>query len=283
MDTFKIKAVLAAAKYKSFSRAAEEFSYTPSAFSHMTSSFEKELGVCLFKRSNSGVELTENGAILCESFEALLEAEKQIYEKAATLQKELTKELKIVTYSSISRTLLPKILTELKAENPEIRLNVRVADNAREWLDNNTADIVFADNYAIDSKDLIPITRDKYYVVTPNGYTDKKQISREELYDSPFLYTDDTFSKLNFEKDRFRDFIVMRSDDDLSILKMIRDGMGISVLPWLLLEGNTEGLSVIEYVPETKRIIGYACRSELRNSQILKSLKRIIRKLNISK
>ncbi len=282
MDTFKIKAVLAAAKHKNFSKAAEEFSYTPSAFSHMTSAFEKELGVCLFKRSNTGVELTYEGSILCKKFEKLLQAEKDIFDTAALLNNDIEKELKIVTYSSISRTLLPKILIELKKEHPNIHLNVRVADSTREWLENDTADIVFADNYALCTKTWTPITEDKYYVVAPAGYTDKKQLSKDELYDYPFLYTDDTFSKLNFEKDRFREFIVMRSDDDLSIIKMIRDGMGISVLPGLLLEGNTEGLSVIEYLPDTKRTIGYSYRKELRHSQILRSLKRIIQKIQLS-
>ena len=51
MDTLKIKIVLAAVKHGSLSRAAEEFSYTPSAFSHTLKSFEESLGVSIFKRS----------------------------------------------------------------------------------------------------------------------------------------------------------------------------------------------------------------------------------------
>ena len=58
MDTVKIRAVLAAAKYGSLSKAAQEFSYTPSAFSHMLVTFEKELGVRIFERSSKGVTLS---------------------------------------------------------------------------------------------------------------------------------------------------------------------------------------------------------------------------------
>ena len=47
METMKIKAILAAAKYQTLSRAAEDFSYTPSALSHMADAFEEELGVKL--------------------------------------------------------------------------------------------------------------------------------------------------------------------------------------------------------------------------------------------
>ena len=44
METMKIKAVVAAAEHKSFSRAAEEFSYTPSAFSHMMGGLRRRSG-----------------------------------------------------------------------------------------------------------------------------------------------------------------------------------------------------------------------------------------------
>ena len=42
MDTFKIKAIVTAVQHQSLSRAAEEFSYTPAAFSHMIAAFEKD-------------------------------------------------------------------------------------------------------------------------------------------------------------------------------------------------------------------------------------------------
>ena len=61
MDTNKIKMFLLTEKYKSFSKTAEEFSYTPSAISHIADSLEEELGVKLFIRSRKGVELTEAG------------------------------------------------------------------------------------------------------------------------------------------------------------------------------------------------------------------------------
>ena len=74
MDTMKIRAVLAAAKYGSLSKAAQEFSYTPSAFSHLLASFEADLGLRLFQRSSKGVILSPQGAALLPKFEAMLSA-----------------------------------------------------------------------------------------------------------------------------------------------------------------------------------------------------------------
>ena len=70
MDTTRIKAILLAAKYKNLSRAAEEFSYTPSALSHMADALEAELGVKLLLRTRAGVSLTEAGEQLKEKMEA---------------------------------------------------------------------------------------------------------------------------------------------------------------------------------------------------------------------
>ena len=52
MDVFKIKAVLTAVRLGSLSKAAEEISYTPSAFSRLLSSLEEELGVSVLVRSS---------------------------------------------------------------------------------------------------------------------------------------------------------------------------------------------------------------------------------------
>ena len=71
METFKIKAILAAAEYKSLSKAAEAYSYTPSAFSHMLSSFERELGVRILERSSTGVCFTEEGLRLYPHFQEM--------------------------------------------------------------------------------------------------------------------------------------------------------------------------------------------------------------------
>ena len=56
------------AKYKNFSLAAKELSYTPSALSHIADSLENELGVKLFIRTRKGVEITDDGKMLYEKF-----------------------------------------------------------------------------------------------------------------------------------------------------------------------------------------------------------------------
>ena len=59
-----LRAFEAAARLKSFSKAAEELSVTPAAISHQIHALEHDLGVQLFRRLNRAVELTASARVL---------------------------------------------------------------------------------------------------------------------------------------------------------------------------------------------------------------------------
>jgi len=59
-----LRAFEAAARLKSFSKAAEELNVTPAAISHQIHALEQDLGVQLFHRRNRAVELTVSAKVL---------------------------------------------------------------------------------------------------------------------------------------------------------------------------------------------------------------------------
>lgn len=59
-----LRAFEAAARLKSFSKAAEELNVTPAAISHQIHALEADLGVSLFRRGNRAVELTASARVL---------------------------------------------------------------------------------------------------------------------------------------------------------------------------------------------------------------------------
>ena len=109
METMKIKAILSAAKYKSLSRAAEDFSYTPSALSHMADSLEEELGVKLLLRTRTGVSLTEEGMLLAEKMDAVLRAENELIAAASEIGGE---------HFNLSFALHREAIQERESEHP---------------------------------------------------------------------------------------------------------------------------------------------------------------------
>ena len=261
MDTMKIKAVLAAAKHGSLSKAAQEFSYTPSALSHLLASFEEELGVRLFERSAKGVTLSAQGAQLLPKFEKMLQVEQAISDTVRALIAKNGSEVRIATYSSISRNFLSRFLADFKKEHPDIALSVHVADDLSGWLENGRADVIFADNIVLSDKELVPIATDRYWAVAPEGMLDgKESVTREELYELPHIFTDDEYLQTVFEKSRFRELIYFKSDDDHAVVQMVRAGMGVAVMPELVLQGNMRGVSLLELTPAVTRTLGFAVK-----------------------
>jgi DNA-binding transcriptional LysR family regulator len=261
MDTMKIKAVLAAARHGSLSKAAQDFSYTPSALSHLLATFEEELGVRLFDRSAKGVTLSAQGRELLPKFEAMLQAEQAISDTVRALIAKNGSEVRIATYSSISRNFLSRFLADFKKAHPEIRLSVHVADDLTGWLEEGRADVTFADNNVLSAKELVPIATDRYWAVAPEGLLDgKESITREELYELPHIFTDDEYLQTVFEKERFRELIYFKSDDDHAVVQMVRAGMGVAVMPALVLQGNMRGVSLLELTPAVTRTLGFATK-----------------------
>lgn len=276
MDTFKIKAVLAAVRLGSLSKAAAEFSYTPSAFSHMLAGFEAQLGVPILERCSTGVRLTEQGAALLPKFEELLRCEKDIFDTVSASCGKNARELRIATYSSISRNLLSRFLKEFKKSNPDIKLSIHVADNLEGWLEEGRADVIFADNIVLGKNAWCPISTDRYWVVAPEGLLgDKESLTREELYALPHIFTDDEYLQTVLEKDKFHELIYFKSEDDQAVIQMVRAGMGVAVMPELVLQGNLRGVSLLELEPAVTRTLGFATRKGVRSPAVAKFVKHI--------
>ncbi len=270
MDTFKIKAILAAVQHQSLSRAAEDFSYTPSAFSHMTAAFEKELGVQLFRRHSKGVELTDAGKALYPKLQAMLQSEKDLLDTAAELAGHTGPALRIATYSSISRNFLSDILKEFKKQYPEIRISVTVSDNLAGWLQEDRADILFADTPAFGDNEWTAIIEDRFLAVAPqNMVGDRRIITREELYEYPQIFTDDRPLREYFDVSRFKELTRFHSEDDLSVVNMVRTGLGITILPALALKGNADGTALLELDPPLKRTLGFGYKKGRKKSPAL--------------
>ena len=270
MDTLKIKIVLMAAKYKSLSRTAEKLSYTPSAVSRTLSMFEKQLGVELFKRTKVGVELTSEGERMIPYLESILSAEKSLLDEAARTRDNRQQELKIGTYSSIFRSYLTHILKDFHEKNKNINLSVSVSDDLHGCLNDGRTDIVFADEKVLSNNGFVPILEDDYYVIAPREwFSGRECVGREELYEFSYIDTDDAYSNEYFEKERFSRRIYLKSEDDLSVINTVREGMGFTLLPELVFQKNMRDITVLRIEPRITRRLGFAYKKDAYESAAL--------------
>lgn len=257
MDTLKIRAILSAVKQKSLSKAAEEISYTPSALSHMADSLEVELGVRLLKRTPFGVELTEEGKTLYDELTAVIKAEDELFQKARTLQEQKAQELRIGTYSSISQHILPELLHDFKRVYPEVKVSISVGDRLRKWLDEDIADVLFTDENSVENNVWLPLKEEPFVAIVPaNAFKSKKSVEHEELYAHSYISTNETKVHRYFDESKFRSVLHFDSVDDMSVLSMVKEEIGIAILPSLVVKKPYKGVRALKLNPEITRTIG---------------------------
>ena len=263
MDIQKIKVILSAIEHKSLSRAAEEISYTPSAMSHIADAIERELGVKILQRTPLGISLTPEGQEIYPHLLAIVEAEKNLLRVTNSVKTAKENHLRIGTFSSISQELLPEIISKFRLAHPEIKISVSVEDNLQDWLEYGLVDVIFADQLCFGENEWIPIKEDPFVAVFPEGMlNDKKVVSKEELYDHTYISINEKLLEPYFDQTKFPNVVNFESVDNVSVLYMIKQGLGFSVLPSLMTNKKIKGVKTLKLDPPVIRTIGFAYKKD---------------------
>lgn len=217
----------------------------------MLRGLEQELGLPLLKRSPAGISLTEAGKQLLPLFRKAVEAENAIYAAAEKLTRQV---VRIGTYASVAKYVLPKIVKEFNKAYPQVRISVTVANRFTPETAGKL-DMVFAENDTVEGQCWLPLMEDEYAaVVREDCLVGKERVALEELEEMPFILPNDTVVKA-LCRDRFSDVLEVSSDDDTSMVSMVREGLGFTVLPKLSVEGEPE-VRTLGLKPAVKRTLG---------------------------
>lgn len=263
MDTSKIKAIFKAIECKSMSKAAETLSYTPSAMSHIVDAVEKELGVRILKRTPLGVEWSEYGLHLEPSLRRLVEAEDELMASAEAIVMQSEHQLRIGTYSSISYKILPELLKGFKTEYPNITVSIFIGNNLKDWIGSDIVDVTFDDVSGVQGNEWIPIMKDYYCAVMPTGILEgEKTVKREQLCRYPFIMVNDSHTRDYFLDLEFSETIKFTSVDDSSVLSMVKEGIGVSVLPSLSVTKHLRGIHTAKLEPALYRTLGISYKKK---------------------
>jgi LysR family transcriptional regulator, glycine cleavage system transcriptional activator len=122
-----LRAFEAAARLRSFSRAADELSVTPAAVSHQIHALEADLGVRLFHRLSRSVELTPSARLLLPG---LSEAFAGIQASVRRLRAHNdTGTLTVTASPSLAAKWLVPRLHRFQEQNPDIDVRISANDN----------------------------------------------------------------------------------------------------------------------------------------------------------
>jgi len=255
MDLFKIKTFLRAIELGSLSKAAQEMEYAPSALSHMMHALEQEIGLTLIKRSPAGIGLTENGQKLLPLFQAVVDAENAIHVSAKRLSGSQNV-IRIGTYSSVAKVILPKIIKSFNEEHPQAKVSVTVANRFSNKLVDSKLDVVLASRGETANSQWVPLWDDAYVILAKEDWLPGKDaVTLEDVEDFTFIMPSNSVVE-QLCRDRFRDVMEVSSDDDTSLISMVKEGLGITILPYLSVCAGFEGVRYLKLNPPFARTLG---------------------------
>ena len=231
-----------AAKYNSISIAAEKNYMSQSSVSYSISNLEKELGIDLLKRTNTGVTPTQIGELVLQKTEDIFKSIDEIVEM--TKEQRNSGDVNISCIPCICEWIIPKTLQSLREKAADILLSITTAESST--VAHNVSSGISEFGILIKYEGLerntdlkyTPLFRDEYllYVGKNSPYWDKDNITYKELMKQPYIAYRDEFKRYNggltnmIEANKFPN-IIFRTDDLDSIKSMITQNDYVAFFP----------------------------------------------------
>ncbi len=227
----------------SFTKAADSLNYAQSSVSKMIADLEKEWGVALLQRNKKGVYLTSSGEQILPYARKILNDFEEMQEKVNEINGIQSGIVRIGTFSSVAINWLPNVFAKFQKDYPGIDYEMLLGDydEVEKWINEGRVDCGFLRLPAGSDFDVITLKKDEYKAVLPQNHplTKKELLDYEDLNDQPFLLLEHggktEVSEL-LEKNNAHPNIRFITWEDYAIMSMVERGLGIGVLPELILK-----------------------------------------------
>lgn len=273
MSLSKYEILARVVEQKSLTRAAEALGCTQSAISHAISGLEAELGFAVVTRSRAGVRLTDEGARIMPAVRGILNYEEHLRQTAAAIRGLDSGTVRIGAFTSVAVHWLPSVIKEFQRDFPAVDIKLLNGDyhDVEQWLLDGSVDLGFVNVPNSLGCECIPLMEDRLLAILP---TDHKFASYPKF---PLVECEtEAFITLleasNHDANRalsaagIKPNIKFSTKDDYAIIAMVEQGLGISIMPELLLKGRHDNIKILELVPPSKRTIGVAISETSKHS-----------------
>ena len=272
MEFREISTFLQVAKFKSFSRAAEQLGYTQAAVTIQIKNLENELGVHLFDRTGKQTLLTHQGRIFY-NYASNITREISQAKDALSNPDELTGKLCLGTIESVCASVFPVLLREYHRRYPKV--NIKIVTDSPEILlhmmDKNTLDIVyFLDKPVYNTKwvKVLEKPEEVFFVSSSeNPLSKRRELNLDEVICQPFISTEkdasyrllleESLAEKGYELHPF-----LETGNTEFIINQLRHNLGVSFLPGFIVkkdldEGRLSRLDVRDFHLQVCRQIVY--------------------------
>lgn len=269
LNISKYMAFVTTVEYGSFTKAAEVLNYTQSAVSRMINDLEKEWKISLLERSKSGVKLTSDGLTLFPYAKEICDKYRNLKMQVDELNGLQSGIIRIGTFSSVATHWLPKIIKAFQKDYPNIDYELLLGDytEIETWILEGRVDCGFLRLPSHQQLETMFLEQDKLLAVLPENHylSNKEKVSVSDLCNEPFMLLQKG-SKADiseiFEKCGLSPNTHFTTWDDYAVMSMVESGLGISILPELILKRIPYNIITKELDIPAYRNIGFAVRDK---------------------
>lgn len=252
----------------SFTQAANKLNYSQSAVSQTIKALEQELGTTLVSRQTHRLRLTRDGEAYLPFLQEIAAAEARLERRKEELSQLQNSEIRLGTFTSISRTYLPPRIQAFSARYPGVRFSMRQGeyDEIAQWLSDGRIDLGFTNLDADQPQERRLLYEDRMVAVLPRTHrlAHKAEIRLQDLTSEPFLMLDEgDFSVVRraFEAEHLTPDVRYVVYDDYTILSMVQLGLGISMLYERVARGFEEQVALVPLHNAPKRRVALAWKN----------------------
>ena len=267
MDIQKYEAFLKTIELGSITKAAEALRYSQSGISRMIQEVEKELSLPLLERGRGGVRLTAEGTKLLPQIKALCNAHQSLLQQAGALKGLDAGLIRIGTFSSVATHWLPNIIKEFQKDYPNIEYEFLLGDyrEIEAWIHEGRVDCGFLCLPVQPDLDTIFLEQDAFLAILPAAHplAQAERIPLAALRKEPFLMLEKDKNPETadfFRREGLSPNVRFTAWDDYAILSIVESGLGVSLLPRLILKRIPYHIAARETVPSFHRDIVLALR-----------------------
>jgi len=266
MAQSKYKIFLSVVELGSLTKTAELYGYTQSAISHAINALENETRLRLLIRNRGGVRLTPDGERLMPQVRKIVDALDGFWETVDAVHGLEAGCVRVGAFNSVSVHWLPQMIKAFQQEHPKVDFRILNGDyhDIAQWFQDGSIDMGFVTREtSIPGCEYIPLTEDRLLAVLPENHrlAGRDRIAACELAGEAFislLENSNQDARSVLEQAGVEVDIKYTAKDDYAILAMVEQGLGVSIMPELLLDGHSVGVRTVEIAGAQKRTIGLA-------------------------
>lgn len=255
MNLSQLEVLVAIVETGSLTEAGEVVGLTQSAVSYSLSRLEAELGVTLLQRGRQGVAVTQIGEDVLHHARSILAQVDVIRQKAARERGLAVGKLRMGCVPSVDARLLTGIIRDFQVRYPDVEVVLfeGTPQELLDWLDTQVIDVATVMSHEAFPV-AVPLVQNEIKIIVAEDHplaahseAPFTALAHETLLVPRAEY--DMIARFagfeNITLPRLRHEVSARS----TIFAMVRENMGVSMAPEMLIDAQGEGIVALSFTP----------------------------------